>query len=70
MIAAELRELEDEDLREKLSDFKRELFNLRIQRVTGEIQNPSRIREVRRTIARIETLIRERERQEASKANE
>ncbi|ABB14501.1 MULTISPECIES: 50S ribosomal protein L29 [Carboxydothermus] len=61
MKAKELRELTDAELVEKLASLKDELFKLRFQLSTGQLDNPSRIREVRRDIARVNTIIRERE---------
>jgi large subunit ribosomal protein L29 len=61
MIAQELRELPDDELRQKLADGKEELFNLRFQVVTGQLDNPRRLREVRRDIARVLTVMKERE---------
>lgn len=51
--AKELRELTDSELNEKLSGFKEELFNLRFQLATRQLDNPMRIREVKKSIARI-----------------
>jgi len=59
--AKELRELTDEELRRKLVDLKDELFRLRFQLATGQLENPMRIREVRRDFARAKTILRERE---------
>jgi large subunit ribosomal protein L29 len=59
--AAELRNLSDDELEEKLAEAKEELFNLRFQVVTGQLDNPMRIKEVRRDVARIMTILRERE---------
>lgn len=59
--AKQLRDLTDEELVAQLKDSKQELFNLRFQLVTGQLDNPMRIREVKRTIARIKTIMRERE---------
>jgi large subunit ribosomal protein L29 len=59
--AAELRALSAEDLEEKLKDAKEELFNLRFQNATGQLDNSARLKTVRREIARIYTVIRERE---------
>lgn len=61
MKAAELRELGDVDLEEKLADLKEELFNLRFQKATGQITNSARIPQVKRDIARVLTIQRERE---------
>jgi large subunit ribosomal protein L29 len=57
----ELRELDVEELESRLSESKRELFNLRFQVVTGQLDNVSRIRHVRRDVARIKTILREQE---------
>jgi large subunit ribosomal protein L29 len=59
--AAELRELADEDLVARLRDAKAELFNLRVQGATGQLDNHRRLQVVRRDIARIYTIMRERE---------
>jgi large subunit ribosomal protein L29 len=59
--ATELRELDIEELESRLSESKRELFNLRFQVVTGQLDNVSRIRHVRRDVARIKTILREQE---------
>lgn len=61
MKVKELREMTSEELNAKLNGLKEELFNLRFQLVTGQLENPMRIREVRKTIARVKTIIRERE---------
>jgi large subunit ribosomal protein L29 len=57
----ELRELTVEELHEKHRQFKEELFNLRFQNAIGQLGNTSRIKEVRRTIARVLTIMREKE---------
>jgi len=56
MKAAELRGLSDEELRGKLRELQEELFNLRFQLATGQIENVGRIRTVRRDIARLKTV--------------
>jgi len=61
MKAAELAELNDAELENQLRTFKEELFNLRFQNATGQLDNTARIPEVRRSIARCETLLRSRE---------
>jgi large subunit ribosomal protein L29 len=61
MKAAELRELADEELRGKLRELQEELFNLRFQLATGQIENVGRIRTVRRDIARLKTIQQQRE---------
>jgi large subunit ribosomal protein L29 len=60
MKAAELRDLSDEVLREKLRELQEELFNLRFQLATGQIENVGRIRTVRRDIARLKTVQQQR----------
>jgi large subunit ribosomal protein L29 len=59
--AAELRELSDEDLAERIESAREELFNLRFQLATGQLDAPSRIKQLRHDIARIATVVRERE---------
>jgi large subunit ribosomal protein L29 len=59
--AAELRELNDTELEHRLGEAKEELFNLRFQNATGQLDNVARLPQVRREVARIETLLRERE---------
>jgi large subunit ribosomal protein L29 len=59
--AVELRELSELDLVTKLREAKAELFNLRVQGATGQLDNTGRLRVIRREIARIYTIMRERE---------
>ena len=59
--ATELRDLSPDDLATKLAEAKEELFNLRFQAATGQLENHGRLRTVRRDIARIYTVLRERE---------
>jgi large subunit ribosomal protein L29 len=59
--AAEFRELSNEDLDKRLAEAKEELFNLRFQLATGQLTNNRRIGTVKRDIARILTILRERE---------
>ena len=59
--AAALRDLTDDQLLERVEEAKEELFNLRFQLATGQLDNPSRIKKVRHEIARIATVMRERE---------
>ncbi|MEX2504257.1 MAG: 50S ribosomal protein L29 [Egicoccus sp.] len=61
MTATELRELPDDELRQKLAEGKEELFNLRFQIVTGQLDDPRRIKQVKREVARVLTVLRERE---------
>jgi len=58
---AELRELHDDELETRLREAKEELFNLRFQMATGQLDNNRRLRTVRRGIARIYTILHERE---------
>ena len=58
----------DDQLQQQLIELKREQFNLRFQAATNQLEKPSRVREVRRTIARIQTLQNQRARAEAAKA--
>ncbi|WP_294350044.1 50S ribosomal protein L29 [uncultured Clostridium sp.] len=57
----ELRANDPQDLVVKLGDLKAELFNLRFQLATGQLENPMRIREVKKSIAQIKTILREEE---------
>ena len=59
--AAELRELPDADLVERIEGAKEELFNLRFQLATGQLDNTARLRELRHDVARAATVLRERE---------
>jgi len=60
MKPSELRELTTLELEAKLGDLKEELFNLRFQHATGQLENPMRIKEVKKTYARIKTIMQER----------
>jgi large subunit ribosomal protein L29 len=59
--AEELRELPDDDLLERIESAKEELFNLRFQLATGQLDNTARLRELRHDVARAATVLRERE---------
>jgi large subunit ribosomal protein L29 len=61
MTAAELRELPDDELQQRYDENKEELFNLRFQVVTGQLDDPRRLSKVKREIARVLTIMRERE---------
>jgi large subunit ribosomal protein L29 len=61
MKAAELRELNDRELSARIREFREELFNLRFQNATGQLDNTTQVNLVRKDIARCETLLRERE---------
>jgi large subunit ribosomal protein L29 len=64
----DLKGKSDDQLTDELAELKREQFNLRFQAATNQIEKPSRVREVRRTIARIKTLQNERARAAQAKA--
>ena len=57
----EIRNLTTDEIKTKITEYKEELFNLRFQQATENIEKPSRIHELRKTIARRKTVIRERE---------
>jgi large subunit ribosomal protein L29 len=59
MKASEVRGKRGDELREQLLQLKKEQFNLRFQKATGQLENTSRVREVRRDIARIKTILAE-----------
>ena len=63
----ELKDLSADDLRKKESDLREELFNLRFQKKVGQMENPLKIRSLRRDIARVQTLMGERRRSQTSK---
>lgn len=65
MKTSDLKRMTDDQLSEQLGQLKREAFNLRFQAATSQLEKPSRVREVRRTIARIKTLQSERARSAA-----
>ena len=60
MSTNEIRDLNNSDVEKEIDVLKEELFNLRFQKATGQLENPLKIREVRKTIARIKTVITER----------
>ncbi len=59
MKAQDIRELSAKEREEKVDDLRREFFNLKFQLATGKIENPSRLKFIRRDIARIKTILRE-----------
>jgi large subunit ribosomal protein L29 len=61
MKASELRGKSVDELKGQLVDLKKELFNLRFQKATGELQNTARFRQVRRDVARVKTLLAEKQ---------
>ena len=67
MMASEIRELSADEMRRKADDMKQELFNLRFQHGTGQLENPQRLKQARRDIARLMTVIRESELQNETK---
>jgi large subunit ribosomal protein L29 len=65
----DLKQQSDDQLQQQLGDLKREQFNLRFQAATNQLEKPSRVREVRRTIARIRTLQSQRARKTTEAGN-
>ncbi|MDY2685801.1 MAG: 50S ribosomal protein L29 [Selenomonadaceae bacterium] len=61
MKAKEIREMSADELNQKVTSLKEELFNLRFQLATGQLENPMRIKDVKKSIARIKTIQRENE---------
>ena len=61
MKVKEIRELSTEEIQKKIVETKEELFNLRFQQATGTLEKPSRIRELRHTVARMKTVLKERQ---------
>ena len=61
MKANEVRKMSGEELQTKLQDLKKDLFNLRLQHATNQLDNPIRIAQVRKDIARVKTIIREQQ---------
>ena len=64
MKAAELREQTVEDLREREKELAEKLFALRLQKVTGQLESPAKVKVARRDLARVLTVLREKERGE------
>jgi large subunit ribosomal protein L29 len=56
MKVKDLKEMTMEELNEQLQDIKKEQFNLKVQQVSGQLENPARIKELRRSVARIKTI--------------
>lgn len=61
MKSSEMRDKKDSELQNKLSDYRKELFNLRFQHATGQLGNTQRMKTVKRNVARILTILRERD---------
>ncbi|MBQ6297860.1 MAG: 50S ribosomal protein L29 [Selenomonadaceae bacterium] len=57
----EIRDMTPDEQAEKIKSLKEELFNLRFQHATGQLENPMRLREIKRSIAQVKTIQRERE---------
>ena len=57
----DIRKLSNEDIIKKIAEYKEELFNLRFSQATGSLEKPSRIKELRKLVARMKTILRERE---------
>ncbi|MAF96464.1 MAG: 50S ribosomal protein L29 [Rhodospirillaceae bacterium] len=68
MKAEDVRAKSDDELKEQLLDLRKESFNLRFQTASGQLENTARVREVRRDIGRIKTILNERRRAEAPAA--
>ena len=62
---SDIRNLTTEEINNKLSEIKEELFNLRFQQATGNLEKPHRLNELRKTVARLKTELRKRELEEA-----
>ena len=69
MKMADIRKLTTEDLNKRLEENKKELFNLKFASATGSLEKPHRIKELRHEVAKIKTVIRERELSELKEAN-
>ena len=65
MTATEIRELTMDDLRARVKEFDDQIFRLRIQKSMGQLEAPAKVREIRRDLARIKTILREKELQAA-----
>ncbi len=61
MKAGDVRSLSPEERQQKLVEMKQELFNLRFQHATGQLENPQRLKQIKRDVARVQTVIREEE---------
>ena len=61
MKTKDIREMSTEELNKKIEEYKEELFNLRFSQATGNLEKPSRIKELRKLVAKMKTIIRERE---------
>lgn len=68
MKASEIRELTDTEIKAKLKDLKAELFNLRFQLAINQLENPMRIKAVKKDIARVQTVLRQNELKDSTNA--
>ncbi len=66
MIASELRDKTPDQLRDELVNLKKEAFNLRFQQATGQLENPARLRSVKRDAARVKTVLNQKAAQAAA----
>ena len=57
----DIRDLTNEEITKKIEEYKEELFNLRFSKATGNLESPARVRELRKLVARMKTILRERE---------
>lgn len=67
MNVKEIRDLSNEELKKEAASLKEELYGLRFAQATGNLENPSRVKDIKKTIARIYTVLTERENAEAAK---
>ena len=70
MNVAEVRELDVEELQQRVAQTRRELFNLRFQHATGQLENTGQLKEVRKNIARLLTVLNQKQRENASDGRE
>lgn len=70
MKVSEIRKLKNEEIETKVKETKKELLNLRIKNATGSLEKPSKIREMKKDVARMLTVLKERETQQASGGEE
>ena len=70
MKASDLREMTREELRDKEVELAQQLFNLRLQKVTGQLENPAKVHQTRREMARVLTVLGEKKRRAEEKAAE
>lgn len=66
MKTSEIKKLTTEQINEKITELKKELFNLRLSKATGSLEKPHRIKELRHTVARLKTILNERSSEKVS----